>query len=288
MKIEITPERQERGKYLAENVLGCISCHTRRDWKKFGAPLAGPPGGGGLCFTEAMGFPGTVCAPNITSDVATGLGGWSDDQILRAIREGVDRDDEALFPVMPYPSYRYLSDEDALSVVAFIRTLRPVDNPVDERDLNFPVGIFIAMAPEPVEGPVAAPDREDSVAYGAYLARVAGCRGCHTPATGTGQPIESREFAGGREFTDPSGRKVKSTNLTPHDRGIARYTKDAFFVRFSIYKDVAETAQPLYGEPNTVMPWFDFAHMTEDDLGAIFDYLMSLEALDPDDVLETE
>ena len=117
MKIEITPVRQARGEYLARHVLGCISCHTRRNWKQFGAPLAGPDGSGGICFTPEMGFPGTVCSSNITSDVNSGIGGWSDDQILRAIREGVDDEGNALFAVMPYQAYRYLSDEDALSVV---------------------------------------------------------------------------------------------------------------------------------------------------------------------------
>jgi mono/diheme cytochrome c family protein len=288
LKIEITPERQERGKYLAHNVLGCISCHTKRDWKRFAGPPAGPFGGGGVCLTEEMGFPGMVCSSNITSDVNAGLGSWTDDQILRAVREGVDNEGEALFPSMPYGAYRYLSDEDALAVVAYIRTLRPVDNPVDARDLDFPVGLFIGFTPEPLDGPVAAPDASDSVAYGEYLTRVAGCRSCHTPTTGTGASIESRTFAGGREFTDPYGKKVTSSNLTPHDTGLLRYTKESFLTRFSIYQDVEETAQPLYGDANTYMPWFDFANMTPEDLGAIFDYLMTLEPLDPADVLETE
>ena len=288
LKIDITPELQDRGKYLAHHVLGCISCHTKRDWSRFGGPLAGPLGGGGMCYTEEIGFPGTVCASNITSDVGTGLGAWSDDQVLRAIREGVDNEGDALFPIMPYTAYRYLSDDDALAVVAYIRTLRPVDNPVTSRDLDFPVGFFIGFTPEPLVGPVAAPDESNPVAWGEYLTRVAGCRGCHTPTTGTGSPIDSRAFGGGRVMTDPHGKTVTTTNLTPHDSGVARYDKDAFLARFAIYKDVVETAQPLYGEPNTYMPWFDFARMTPEDLGAIFDYLMTLEPLDPSDVLETE
>jgi mono/diheme cytochrome c family protein len=288
LKIEITAERQARGEYLAQNVLGCISCHTRRNWKLFGGPYAGPDGAGGLCMTAEMGTPGTVCSSNITSDVTSGIGGWTDDQILRAIREGVDNEGNALYASMPYRAYRYLSDEDAMAVVAYIRTLKPVDNPVPARDLDFPLGMFIGFGPTSLDGPVAAPSREDPVAYGAYLARVARCRDCHTPVTSGDSTIEYRIFAGGREFTDPSGKKVESSNLSSHEAGITRYTQESFRGRFAVYSDVTETAQPLYGEPNTFMPWFDFAGMTDEDLDALYAYLMTVEPMDPSDVLETE
>ena len=90
-KIARTPERLARGRYLVESVLDCQGCHTQRDWSRFGAPFSGPRGAGGTCFTEKDGVPGKICIPNITSDPATGIGRWTDGELLRALREGVDR-----------------------------------------------------------------------------------------------------------------------------------------------------------------------------------------------------
>jgi hypothetical protein len=76
-----------------------------------------------------MGLPGRITSKNLTSDAKTGLGSWTDGEILRAIREGVSKDGHALFPLMPYPNYRTMSDEDAYAIVAYLRTLKPVRNP---------------------------------------------------------------------------------------------------------------------------------------------------------------
>src|SRR5262245_43018108 len=110
-RIERTPERLARGRYLAEGPLGCISCHSQRDETRYGRPVSGPLGAGGVCFTEEYGFDGQLCPPNITPDPETGIGGWSDGEILRAFREGIDRDGEGLAPVCPYEDSRHLSDE---------------------------------------------------------------------------------------------------------------------------------------------------------------------------------
>ena len=123
LKIDATPERLARGEYLVNNVVVCFACHTEADPTKRTLPKIGPEGGGGECFTEEMGFPGHVCAPNITPDVENGIGSWTDDEVLRAIREGVSKDGETLFPMMPYSSYRNLSDEDAYAIVAYIRSI---------------------------------------------------------------------------------------------------------------------------------------------------------------------
>jgi len=78
-------------------------------------------------------------APNLTPDPETGSGNWSDDALARAIREGAGHDGRALFPMMPYENFRYLSDEDVASIVVFLRTLPPVRNPLPTTRLIFPV-----------------------------------------------------------------------------------------------------------------------------------------------------
>src|SRR5688572_11150231 len=99
---ERTPARVERGRYLVESVLGCMDCHSKHDLTRFGNPAVGLAGAGGECFGEEQGFPGKVCMANITPEPETGIGAWSDEEILRSIREGVDRNVRALFPLMPY------------------------------------------------------------------------------------------------------------------------------------------------------------------------------------------
>ena len=86
------------------------------------------------------------------------------------IREGVDRNGVALFPMMPYEEFREMSDEDVKSIVVYLRTLKPIRHVIAPRRLDFPVGWMIKFAPKPVDGPIATPDpAKDGVAYGKYL-----------------------------------------------------------------------------------------------------------------------
>src|SRR3954449_8422207 len=73
-KVEASPARLARGEYLAKHVAGCVDCHSGHDYRAYAAPvLSTNLGAGGLCLTEDMGFPGHVCAPNITPDPVTGI-----------------------------------------------------------------------------------------------------------------------------------------------------------------------------------------------------------------------
>ncbi len=126
--VELTPERIERGRYLAVNVLQCVDCHSERDWTLYGGPPKEPIGAGRSCIdrnTQTAGvnvgqetFPGIICIRNITPHKETGIGDWTDGELIRAIREGVDRHGNWLFPIMPYFIYRNLADEDVQAVVA--------------------------------------------------------------------------------------------------------------------------------------------------------------------------
>jgi Cytochrome c len=261
-----TPERQARGKYLVENVALCLVCHSPHDWTKHDIRV--PPGmvAAGAPFPLA-GLPGDLVPGNLTPDPETGLGNWTDDEISRAIREGVDRQGQALFPVMPYQRYRSLSDEDLASVVVYLRSLPPVRHPLPPSKIIFPVKYLIRNAPQPITSPVAEPGASTGVDRGKYLVDIAGCGICHTPQK-RGQEFPGMEFAGGSVLEGPWGR-VASANLTPDASGISYYDE-------SVFQQAMRTgyveARPL----NQIMPWHVYRGMTDQDLSAIFSYLRTL------------
>jgi len=265
---ERTPERLMRGKYLVESVTACLDCHSPHDWTKHDAPIPAGMEGAGGDLTLMKGLPGAVVAPNLTPDPETGVGTWSDDALARAIREGIGHDGRTLFPMMPYPSYRRLSDEDLASIVVYLRSLPPVRNPLPKTEIIFPVKYLIRGVPEPVTEPVAATDVSDPVKRGAFLMGIAACADCHTPVD-QGRPIANMEFGGGRVFEGPWGR-VASANLTPDPSGIPYYDEALFLqaMRTGYVK-----ARPL----NQIMPWHVYRGMTDDDLKAIFAYLKTLK-----------
>jgi Cytochrome c len=280
-KIEATPERLARGEYLVEHVADCFGCHSDHHWDRFAIPVKnGTKGQGGFPFDAKLGVPGLVQAQNITQDKDYGLGDWTDGEILRAIREGVNRKGEALFPMMPYEFFHSMSDEDARAIVVFLRTVPAVSRKVEPRRLDFPVNMLIKFAPKPLTGPVSAPDPKDSVAYGKYLVTVAGCAGCHTPHDDKGQPMTTAWFTGGWVMVGPWGRVV-SANLTPDpDNYMGQASRDEFIGRFKSFETLGgENAPVAPAGKNTVMPWPGFSGMTKQDLGAIYDYLKTLKPL---------
>jgi mono/diheme cytochrome c family protein len=278
-KIEATPERLARGEYLVEHVTHCLGCHSDAYFDRFAIPIRpGTRGQGGFPFDKKLGVPGLVQAQNISSDPKTGIGSWTDGEVMRAIREGINKDGEAMFPMMPYAEYRRMSDEDLKSIVVYLRTLPPIEHAVAPRKLDFPVNFMVKFAPAPVEGPVAELDRSDTVGYGRYLASIAGCRNCHTPIDGKGRKIPGQEFAGGWEFPGPWGRVV-SSNITPDpDTYIGKATRDEFIDRFKSLEHLkGENAPVAPPGKNTIMAWPMFASMTREDLGAIYDYLKTVK-----------
>ncbi|MBO0952073.1 c-type cytochrome [Fibrella forsythiae] len=262
-----------RGHYLANHVAVCVDCHSTRDWTRLNGPMvAGTEGKGGEGFIREWGFPGNFYAPNITP---AHLGTWSDGELYRAITSGVSRDGHALFPVMPYKSFGQADRSDIEAIIAYIRSLKPIENkaiPASEPD--FPMTFILNTIPGKSEHKPR-PDPSDEVAYGRYLTNFASCNDCHTPVDDKGQPLPGMYMAGGREFPMPGGT-VRSANITPHASGLAAYTKEAFIARFKA-SSVVGKAQPVGADGfNSVMPWAMYAGMTEQDLGAIYTYLRSL------------
>src|SRR5215469_6978268 len=277
-RVDRTPERLARGKHLAENVAGCMECHSEHRDDLYTWPSKPETyGQGGLPFDERLGIPGVVCAQNITPDPQTGLGNWTDGEIIRAIREGVAKDGRALFPMMPYQGLRQMSDEDVKAIVVYLRSLKPIRKETPPVRLNFPVNLLIKFDPKPLYGPVSAPNRADSIAYGKYLATLAGCADCHTNHV-KGKPVEAREFAGGWELRMPWGRVVPP-NITPDsETGIGDLTRDEFIGRFKSFASLVELPKALPGR-NTIMNWRGYAQMPEDELGAIYDYLRTVKPI---------
>lgn len=274
LKVELTPERIERGRYLANSVNVCMDCHSTRDWSKFSGPIIpGTEGKGGERFDRSVGFPGVYYSRNITP---AGISRYTDGELYRAITMGVDREGKAMFPVMPYPYYSGMDDEDIYSIIAYIRTLAPIENTVAPPVSDFPMNIIIHTIPAKKVS-AKKPDPSDTVAYGGYVTNAAGCIECHTQVD-RGQIIPELAFAGGREFAFPDGSVVRSPNITPHEQtGIGRWTKSQFIARFKMYADSTYALPNVApGEFNTMMPWMMYATMTEQDLGAIYAYLRSV------------
>ena len=278
---ERSPARLARGRYLVNHVTPCLHCHSTGLDDRFAVPpKPGTEGQGGFVFGPEHGVPGRLAASNITPDRKTGLGEWSDAEVLRAIRVGVDASGRALFPMMPYPAFRELSDEDGAAIVVYLRTLPAIEHEVPARRLDFPVNLLVRTLPKPAQGPPRTPaDEADHLAYGGYLATVAGCKTCHTPQDAHGNKIAGADFSGGWELLGPWGRVV-SSNLTPHaDTFVGRATKEEFIGRFKAFAEMTPEAAPKVAPGrNTVMPWLGYAGMTERDLGAIYDFLRSRPA----------
>src|SRR5215475_3010594 len=184
----------ERGAYLVTTVAACGNCHTPRDAS--GKPMANMTLAGGFEFDD--GPIGHVVVSNITPDPETGIGKWTEAEIVSALRNGKRPDGTVIGPPMPIRFYRRLSDRDAAAIAAYLRSLKPIPHEVERTQFKNPL--------PPSWGPpvthVDEPPQEDLIVYGAYLAGPVGhCAGCHTPLGASG-PDMSRAYAGGRETPD--------------------------------------------------------------------------------------
>jgi mono/diheme cytochrome c family protein len=280
-KVQASAAQVERGKYVVEHVSDCLGCHSDH-LNTFGFPVKpGSEGQGGFIFDKKLGFPGVVAAQNITPDAEFGLGKWTDGEIIRAFREGVDRNGDALFPMMPYQHLRNMSDDDAKAVVAYLRTLKPVHNTVPAKSIDFPVNLFVKFAPKPVEGVVTSPDPHDSVAYGKYLTTIGGCYECHTPHDDHNALVAEKAFSGGWEMRGPWGRNFTANLTSAPGTYMATATKAEFISRFKSFASLnAENSPQAPPGRNTIMPWLAFSGMTENDLGSIYDYLKTVKPID--------
>ena len=278
LKVETTKERLERGKYLANNVMVCVDCHSERDWTKYSGPIVpGTEGRGGEVFDQKMGLPGKYISTNITPYY---LSGWSDGEIYRALTSGVGRRNNTIFPIMPYYAYGTLDDEDIYSVIVYLRSLPSIKNNISVSKSDFPVNFLINTMAK--EGHASKrPLMQDSINYGKYITTAAGCLDCHTPVK-NGNLILEKAFAGGRDFPLEGGGDIVSNNITFDKKtGIGEWDKDKFVFVFKSYDLTTFVPSKIEkGELNTLMPWTMYAKMDTKDLIAIYNYLKSLPPIE--------
>jgi mono/diheme cytochrome c family protein len=251
----------QRGKYLVETIAACGNCHTPVGPK---GPIMARAFSGGPPL-PGKGF--KAFATNITPDKETGIGKWTDAQIIRAIREGVRPDGSIVRPPMPIELYRRMSDRDVKAIVAYLRRVKPIRARAPKSEYKIP----LPKSYGPPVGKVAEVPRANKVAYGAYLAGPVGhCMACHSPLV-RGRIDWSRAGIGGEEFPGPWGTSV-SRNITPHKTdGIGAWS-DAEIKRAittGVSKDGSKLLPP--------MPYHNSAGVKPADLDAVVAYLRSLK-----------
>lgn len=180
----------KKGRDLAA-IGNCSDCHTARGGRNFsgGVPVQTPFG--------------TVFSSNITPDAETGIGQWSEAAFQRAMRSGVNRQGQHLYPTFPYDHFTNVSDEDDRALYAFLMTRQPVRAPARENELPFPFNQRFTLAGWKLlflRHDTYQPDPKQSAEWnrGAYLVEgLAHCGACHTPRNALGAERVSAQFAGG-------------------------------------------------------------------------------------------
>lgn len=252
-----------RGAYLV-HAGGCIACHTA-------------PGGAQFAGGRAMKTPfGTFYTPNITADVETGIGAWSDADFLRALREGVSPRGEHYYPVFPFTSYTRATAEDLLAIKTYLFSLPPIANPRKDHDIGFPFSIRALQAGwkllffRPGEfQPRASVSAQ--VNRGAYLVQALGhCGECHTPRNPAGGALVGLAFAG--TLDGPDGEVVP--NITPDPvTGIGAWSVD------EIAELLSTGTKPDFDNVQGSMAEVvddGTGHLSDEDRAAMAAYLASL------------
>jgi mono/diheme cytochrome c family protein len=276
-----------RGRYLANGIARCFWCHSPLDHRDPAVPIPASLGSGDVLDDKAP-----TTASNITPDRETGLGRWTDQEIVRAIREGRGRDGRRLAE-HPANYYSVMTDEDAVAIVSYLRSLRPIRRQLarsapQERQHE---SVQRALSPAPAGSLLS------SIQRGAYLAQLGECVGCHTPSKADGSPFRELTFAGGRRFrveggvglevssfdqtflsaataaAPTKGQIVASANITQDASGIPYYT-EAIFIQTIRTGKVAGVRRL-----SAAMPWVFFRTMTDADLRDVFAYLRSASAV---------
>lgn len=258
-----------RGRYIVRDVAPCAACHgdpARRPAYTEGADV---PLSGGYAFDIP---PGTFYARNLTPDGETGMGSVSDRAIARALRYGVGYDGRALLPFMEMQG---LSDEDLAAVVSYLRVQAPVRNPVPNHHFTLIGRVVKATALAnpvgPAEPPPARSPRGATMENGRYLAEsVALCWACHTQRNQMTGALGGPRNGGATGFLEPDdpGHSWSPPNITsdPETGRLGPMSEDAFVARFRAGRLI----------PGSPMPWQAFARIAEEDLRAIYRYLMTV------------
>lgn len=247
-----------RGRYVLATAGGC-ACHT-------------PPGSPGLHAggQKFEGPFGVVYSPNITPDLDTGIGRWTEEQVVSAIRRGERPDGTRLFPIHAYVYFAHIADDEVFALAAYLKSVRPVRHTVPPRQLRGPAPA-IPVGPAPKLAPVG------GLARGEYLVKgPAHCGDCHTPRGLGGRQDLSKFLAGG-----PGPEGIPVSNITPHPvTGIGRWTEEEI-ARF-LTNGIKPNGQPATSLMQVVIQGSaaGYKDMTPADALAIAHYLKTVPAID--------
>jgi mono/diheme cytochrome c family protein len=252
----------KRGDYLVNGILTCGNCHTPK----------GPTGdimakafSGGLSWDEP---PFKVTAPNITPDKETGIGKWSDADIKHLLRTGLLPNGVHIAMVMPTGFYHIMTERDLDSVVAYLRTLKPINNKVPDPIYKLPQAEHVLPG---AEKPYTEAMLADKLKKGFYLASIAHCMECHTPMDNKGvREWTTRLGAGGFPMPGPWGMSVSRNITSSKTKGIGAWT-DAEIKR-AITQGIDKDGKPL----KPPMGFHYYATVSPDDLDAVVAYLRTV------------
>jgi mono/diheme cytochrome c family protein len=260
-------ELAAKGQYIFAVAGGC-ACHTEPK---------GTPHAGGRAFPIPLGI---VYSTNITQDKETGLGEWTDAQIHNAMVKGIRRDGTRILPVMPYEKYSGMAQEDLKTMIAYMRTFKPVKKATPPLKSWFPLmrslgtPAYLQLFGRFYTAPSQAPT--NGIQRGRYLVdHVAICGDCHTPRNFIGVPQHSLYLAGATEKNGPLGEAVP--NITPDkETGIGEWRRqDIADLLLTGIKPDGDNVQGLMAEVIEGTP-HGYKEMKKDDALAIADYLKSI------------
>jgi mono/diheme cytochrome c family protein len=260
-------DRAQQGEYLLR-AGGCVTCHTA---DQDDAPFLA----GGRAIKSPF---GTFYGSNITPDPQTGIGGWTEEDLVRALGHGVSPDGRHYYPVFPYTAFTRMRREDIAALWAYLQTVEPVQQPNRPHELDWQVRLrpalrvwkWLHFRPGEFEP---RPEATEAWNRGAYLSQaLAHCAECHTPRTRTGGLDPHRRYAGARL---PGGEVAP--NITPdRQTGIGRW-RPAHLAR---YLDFGMDPQGDFagGSMGDVIRE-GTSHLTDEDRRALVEYLLALEPI---------
>ncbi len=254
----------KRGDYLVNTIMTCGNCHTPKGPP---AAIAGKDFSGGSQVWDEPPF--KVMGANITPDKETGIGAWSDAELITLMRTGKRPNGVQIAEIMPTAFYAVITDNDMRAIVAYLRTLKPVANKVPDPiyKMQIPHHLFPGG-----EKPYTETMMNDPVKKGFYLATIGHCMECHTPLGPRGREFADKLGAGGFDFRGPWGVSTSRNITSSKTKGIGAWT-DAEIKRAiteGVSKDGSKLKPPM-GYPH-------YAKMTTTDLDAVVSYLRTVPA----------
>lgn len=263
------------GKYIALGPAHCAHCHTTMDNIEALERGEEVPMHGGFDFELPFGH---IYSRNITSDVETGIGGYSDGEVYRMLRHNIRQDGGVCIDFMPFFN---MSEYDVNSIIAYLRTLQPVKKEVPENDLNFMGKAILGLAIKPSMPQGTPPEfveRDSTAEYGEYLAfSVANCYGCHTNRDLQTGKFIGEPYAGGFKFgpdATTGGWTFQTPNLTPDpETGVMASWSEEHFIERMRGGRVHMTSP---------MPWGPFSRLSDSDLKAVYRFLKTVKPVKQD------